>query len=531
MAFDQTTQKFKPNIDQLYNEWIKSIDAVRSHSVIKLEQTLVQLLGPENGINRLLSAIQTEPEPQESRCHAFYRMIGFPVVNNSKEIYNPGLDIIKCKTAAPNLNRKILIGKNPIPGFDILSKAREDFFQESLKIFSNPDNINASTTALSSGGTQILRKFVSVFEDADPFNMKADKQKYKINNDAKVGPHTILLSDYKDVSGNKSNSIDFRKHIIKPFIVDARIELGVTPQSKLIAVPFVSGEENLKISSIHTAQRPLIEKFIRERQVIDNKEANTDKILNYIKLVPSITDTDLIKKVKEHQNVYKSVQDNFIDSLQSIRGLMHELAFCQKTIEQMQGAYYWVPLCSTIGPEGGCKVQNVFTPDYIDPQNNGHLVTDRDKEIFEASGKVVPNPIADILYYGVKNTNFTSETTEALGNKAADNLRTLRTTRERALSKAGECLRNIEIIMGEFSGFGLCDVMAITSALKVLPLENLLGFLDEEAYARMQITLPALKEAKRESNFDEVMKAFSELVKGFYQIMDTIYEEEKKGKK
>src|SRR5690606_18206959 len=43
--------------------------------------------------NNAANAADIDPSsPQESRTHAFYRMIGLPVINENLQFYNPGFD-------------------------------------------------------------------------------------------------------------------------------------------------------------------------------------------------------------------------------------------------------------------------------------------------------------------------------------------------------------------------------------------------------------------------------------------------------
>src|ERR1700733_3501396 len=71
---------FNIDFDQLYTNFITPVDAIRSH------------------FNALVPSSQelNTPQYQESRCHAFYRMVGFPVVADDGDFYSPGYD--------PNLN-------------------------------------------------------------------------------------------------------------------------------------------------------------------------------------------------------------------------------------------------------------------------------------------------------------------------------------------------------------------------------------------------------------------------------------------
>jgi hypothetical protein len=80
----------------------------------------------------------------------------------------------------------------------------------------------------------------------------------------------------------------------------------------------------------------------------------------------------------------------------------------------------------------------------------------------------------------------------------------------------------IEIIMGEFSGLGLCDILAIVASLYIIPADKLLGFLDEDAFDRMKSALN-LPDASRDSNLTSCLNELTNTVKDFYNLMDKLY--------
>ena len=91
------TQNFEIDIDKVYKDFISEIDSIRSIvnvSTPENESKLAKL--NEQTIAGIVNTLKVETYPQESRCHAFYRIIGFPVINKSKDkMYNPGLDLVK----------------------------------------------------------------------------------------------------------------------------------------------------------------------------------------------------------------------------------------------------------------------------------------------------------------------------------------------------------------------------------------------------------------------------------------------------
>src|SRR6266545_4723393 len=100
----QDSQNFDINIDQVYSDFITSIDKVRSYTnsnSITTQSAASIFQNTNTALNKLRELTTVESSAQESRCHAFFRIIGFPIVSKDFKIYNPGLDIVY------NSNRKI----------------------------------------------------------------------------------------------------------------------------------------------------------------------------------------------------------------------------------------------------------------------------------------------------------------------------------------------------------------------------------------------------------------------------------------
>lgn len=545
-SLSQNNQNFTVDLDQIFKDWITPIDALRSYSRPDLNQEFSKLgnTNDKTDITAYVKNLGVETTPQESRCHAFYRMIGFPVVSEDNLMYNPGFDIFVCKGKKVPKSKKLAIARNPISSpkkFNTLSFEREKFVFDNLSIFSNPLSIKAGLLALSSGGTEALRKFNAPFDKkSDPFDVDVESQTYPVNLNGRVGEGKnakVSLKEYRDAGGNYGPPSDKRKHIIKPFIVDARIDFTVMPQSKLVAVPFVPDDSFLKVSATESVNRPLIEKVIRDR-ILASDPANSagtavNKVDDYVRKNSSISDNELINRVKGINNV--NTQEQFIDSLNVIITMVEALIKSEEFIRTYQSYYYWVPVPSETGPEGGVKVQGVFLPSYLQPQQDNKLATDKDKSILVAYAKSITNNInidataingaPDPKSYSISKTDFSSKTASGMGDNNAQDLETINEVRARVLNDAGTHLRNVEIIMGEFSGFGLCDIVAIMGALKIMPLGNLYGLLDEDAYNRMKVALPTAKETQE--SFLSSMDVFSKLVADYYNLMDSIYKSTK----
>jgi hypothetical protein len=535
-------QNFEIDINQITTDYLVPIDNIRSFANLNSNKNLLSSLTPTSDIPGLSKLLKIEKTVQESRCHAFFRLIGFPIVADGGVFYNPGFDIINCLNKQMDLGTKITIAKKPLPGFNKLSEDRELYSQNDAAVFSIPNSIDAGVLALCSGGTQKLRKFVSPMDqDSSAFdggNFQSKNQSYNVDTIALVGANAkgsnrVDLTDFQDQNGKTPSKFTSKRfHIIKPFIVDPRIDFTVQPQSKLVAVPFVPDNSFTKVSATENVTRPLIEKIIRDRLTVQDDTATAgtyvNSILSYVENIPAIKDDALIQLVG-NKALYKNEQDKFIDNVNTIRTMMTKLVDSIRIIRTVQGKYYYVPAPSTSGPEGGSTVRGVFLPNVIDPK----LVTPLDKSIFLSIAKGATNKVnSDTASNNSANdspsfaigTTFGPDTSTALGDNNATNQETLTQTRRRLMSKANEALETIEIIMGEFSGLGLCDIVAIIGALNIISKDKLVGLLDDGAYQRMQNEIPSAKDAER-AGLEESLQELTDRVKDFYNLMDKIYKD------
>lgn len=535
----QDEQNFDIDIDKIYNDFISAIDKVRSYtntSAISGQSATNIFKDKDTAIAKLKAQVTTENSVQESRCHAFYRIIGFPVVSAGKKIYNPGHDIIydSSRTIGPGASEeKISIAGNQISKFRDLSQQRERYILDINSIFSIPD-INSSTLALSSGYK--IRPFTaSTANSSDSFDMEPKNQQYKVDFSSLIGINNKLLTEYVDVNGNTPTKLTAQRvHLIKPFMVDPVIDFTVNDATKLIAVPFAPTKNSLMVKDNTFVARPILEQIIRDRFTVGNQESTVgtaDKsVIDYIKSIPAIQDEAIIAKINSG-DVYKlAEQTQFVKFINMIRAMLVKLVSAQIDISDALSKYYWVPSVPSTGPEGGCSVQGVFLSDKI----TNDFVTPRDKAIINSKIRVTINQInaqtANIqgvpdvggFAFDSFKTTFGPDTSTALGDSSAQSLADLTTKRNSILQKANTALRTIEIITGEFSGLGLCDILAIMGALYIMPKNDLLGFLDEDAIKRMNTSL---KISESSPGIQKAMDSLTSTVKDFYNLMDKLYQD------
>lgn len=551
-------QIFEIDIDQIYQDYIKSIDSKRSYVNI-IGQNTSQLLQAISGASNAPTINNLVPAKtyQESRCHAFFRIIGFPVVNEDmSKFYNPGHDIIYTAGRQITLDDKIAIANNPITGFNILSNLREQYFLNKLKIFSTPNTVDAGVLSLSGGANPAgTRKFAAPFlNNQQPFDMTIADQGYPGVYTSVVGGGSpgdsvagnINLIQYYDAGYNTpTTSLPMNKfHIIKPFIVDPRIDFACSPASNRIAVPFVPNKSFLLVSSTTYADPPLLETVIRDRFAVTNQLQNTgdytQSFANFIKDVANNPDQSILGQIAANDIQQLATNTQFLQFVNIIQAMAIKLVASQNAILAAQSQYYWLPVPSTSGPEGGCTVQGVFLPPSAaiqTAQKIQSLVTAADGNILISTAQSLfsqtnQNPqataaqgIPDAGGFAVSFKNsFNPNSTSSYANNSMVTLSKLTSTRQATLAKAGDALRTVEIIMGEFSGLGLCDMIAILATLYIMPPNDLIGFLDTDAQTRMSAAFS--NQSFSPSSLQTSMTSFCSTLNQFYQLMDVIYQNE-----
>ena len=541
----QDDQIYEMDIDKIYQDYIQNIDSKRSYVNI-VGQNIDNLLKSISGSTDANTANTLVPAKtyQESRCHAFFRIIGFPVTDSTQsKIFNPGHDIVNPERIKQN-GDKLAIAKdllNNSANFVALSNFREQYFLNNLKIFNNNTTVDAGVLALSGGAIPADRRFfASPFTNSSgPFDLTIKDQSYPGIYNTRVGDDDdIQLSDYLDASGNTpatSTLQPTKYHIILPYIVDPRIDFCCSPSVNRIAVPFVPNKSFLRVSSNVYTNPPLLETIIRDRITVNNQLANTgdytQQFANFIKNISNNPDESILGQINSNDIQQLSTNTQFLQFVNIIQAMVIKLVDAQKTISMAQGQYYWLPIPSTTGPEGGSTVQGVFLPSTASQQAG--LITTFDTNILIATARslfsqtqqnaqaAAASGVPDPGGFAVAVQNSLGPSSSAgYVNNSMQTLDMLSAKRNDILSKASDALRIVEIVMGEFSGLGLCDIIAVLGALYTMPSNNLLGFLDSYAVSRMNTqfnqTFPTV-------NYQTAMTSFTANVNQFYQLMEAIY--------
>ncbi len=514
-------QNYKIDVEAIYKTFIKQIISIRSISNIT---SLDNAFDVDNHAIK----ISTSDTPQESLCHAFYRLIGLPVMGEDGSMYSPGFDRQNNGSDTELKNKKGVARKIP-KKLHTLMLSRELNSVQSNQVFSL-QSIESGILALSSlnkrNFVEPLSKSDNPFDTTDPsYSLVGQSELVKELSEYVDGNGLTIDADSKALVLSKA-----RRHIIKPFIVNPLIDLTVNPSTNSVCAPFVN--DTLLFEDNH-AKFPFIELVCKirfdGRNKTDSITESQQKVIDYIKDAESFKDLEIIKQVSGSA-IKVTEKTQFLRIFNSIRAMITKLILSENTIDEVRKDILWIPIPDKRGPEYGSVTRDIVLND---PNINLSRYT-KDKTIAEKTIKKRFDEIThDVLKVTRKNLNnyafgevqLTLENTDGFGNNNSDDLANLVESRNHRCSQANEALRIIEIIMGEFNGLGLCDIIAIYGALWLVEKKDLIGLLDDAAVERMKL----IKELKEDPDIDsrsaalDAIKAFEKKVKELYELMDKIY--------
>lgn len=521
-------QNFEIDIEQLYDDFITSIDTIRSKvpGISKEELTL-------STVNSAASDVKISDDYQESRCHAFYRLIGFPVAASATQFYSPGFNKEinedeskleeQIKKAAEFLKNEPLIALMDKREIDCL-RTYNDFFEL--------QDINASVLALSSSNTKNLREFKSSLEKSTENPFEVLKQSHNV---------VFKSSDEKSllqyVNLNNISALGLpptRSHIIKPFLVDPRIDFIILPAENRIAAPFLPNKTSTKLYDNIYVQRPYIESVCRIRFDEGSKKseqsADEKKLINNILTSKTFKNSDILRAVaaKDPAKIYEASQ--LIKFLNIFRSMCKKLNIALKKISEVENKYRWTPIPNKKGPEFGSSTQDIVINN-DSALNHGEEVDIVDKELQSSIDKILSKQLEkdtiDLGNFALSKIQVSpdGENARSYGNINDDDINKLKEKRERVCSQANDALRTIEIIMGEFSGLGFCDIIAIYSALWLVDKKYVAGMMDDDAQKRM-LNIPKFVSADIAPSVEISLNEFGKKVKEMYEIMQLIYKNE-----
>jgi hypothetical protein len=480
----EDTQSVENDIDTLYQKFIVPIDQLRSIS--EAPSGFLQA----NQKKDILNSLKVDnTRPLESRASAFYRMLGFPVVDRNGNFYNPGFSPYRTSE-----EKKDKINTN-IDATDLqLMQSRETVFRAMRDIFSKQDT--AATIWSLVMGLQ-PKKFNNLDKPEQTF--KQTDRSDELAQIKKDNP--TLVSAIAAASSQLSSTLvgadfDGGTHLLLPFTVDPAVDFSVMPSDNKVCVPFLKDQSETKLSASPDVflLRPGIEYILRARlsDNIPNKTflADLENILTQQKK-PSQTPTasadslfSTIVALAEQNNIndvdlnevfgnFSSTQIKVVRQLiRAIKNVIEQLHESVSQLDQIRSKTNFLPLPSVNGPEQGGVVLETTAKTELDTKilqlTIKKLNAERDISIQADLGKFATP------FINLERTNSYDQQLQELNNL------------KKTLGKEGlDHLRKIEIITGEVSGLGLIDVLAVYTALWSIDIRALLGLLDTESFNRL----------------------------------------------
>lgn len=510
-------QSIKLNTNEIYDNFIKQIDSLRSFINVN-NPSNANILNNIKSTGISVSNLSIETKYQESRIHAFYRLIGFPVIGSGDLFYNPGFDLNK-KTNITNEYKTNVIN-NPIEGYYKFSSIKEDYYSKVVKSFFLNQGIESSCYSLSLYNIRDFEYLNTKYANQIDFDIES--QSYEVNLQDSL---KRLFSDYEDSSENNPEGlVNKRYHYLFPLMVDGRIDISA---SRKVAVPFVPDNTYLNLNEGYKTPRPYIEKIIRERfDYNNNSKSLGDSInseLNRVELQKIYNDTDIIDKIYGNDLYGLSEKNQFYRFINFSQAISERIGYCISEINQTQNKTYWVPIPSIDGPEYSVTTENVFL------QSAKALQTKLDLDICNIQTKIILQTLnSQINKTSNSNSTFTFDPFESTAQDKNDSTDSILDSELSKLIKyrAGVCkrsessLKELEVLTGEFSGLGFIDIIVIITSLYLVDKIYLLGLLDEDAYNRAKLILDFSEEkASVKNSILEIQKKCIELYSVFNSIL------------
>lgn len=523
------------DIDSLTKKFIEPINRIRSISRPAISQPASKSNNSKTAIIKNdFKGLQISGKALESRAHAFYRMLGFPVVGANNSFYNPGFDPVEHGSATRSLTKENINSSIP-KALQTIMNVREFKPEQLRQVFAKQD-ISSSVYAL------LLRypiPFNVLNESSGPFDV--DSQFHTVDDRSKEVEK--LVNDnpqLKDKINLVAGQFFGVNHILKPFIVDPRIENTVTPDVNKICVPFLLKKISTKINSNAFAQRPGLELILRKRlhnstidkkflkdveNLIANQTAATIDLTSIDR--QTLQDTlealandnkvsdDSLKIFENFTNIQAKVVSDLVKTIKVVIKKLHQAMI---TIDVIKVYINWIPLPSVDGPETGPIGAS------LSKTGANNSISDLDDIIMDLRLKKIDaeREVNELEDLGSFASPFAGSTANHNVKTINDQLQENIQKRDRYAKEAFKAMGVIETITGEISGLGLIDILCIYTALWAIDMKTLVHFLDEDAFQRLWDNNPKFRGVK------EVQDRFNSISGPLVSITDVFIEFETK---
>lgn len=527
-------QNFDINIAELYQTTFNGIDSIRSNADISKVRKGFSvnsdadnyLHAPANNLNSSTAIGTLRPPSYESRCHAFYRNIGLPIVNpqSPTQFFNPGFNP-DLNNDSQKITNYVTICNNFINSdIGAISLDKLEYLLNLNSVFALSD-INSSVLTLSSMN---IRPFNISLEknSGEVLNLTSNDQKYIANYTDTNGNDMLTYQGPKGQLPDKL--IEFnknigRKHLIRPFMTDPRI--AFTAKSKSVNIPFLLVPSKYPPCLLETICRQRFAAY-KYNNLSDYEQA-TIAYSKDLKLdIPDLLATNNSDPMKVRM---------YISFINYARALSKKLKINVTTLKQAQQFFHLLPIPSIYGPVNGISAQNIYFQDPFNTELDQKIIQLNTLNVIENIKISSEQAISRITGKPTELTNrqpipvfpMSMPDLEGSGNNIKDGLERTVNFRNKTFDAFNKALMNVEYVMGEFTGFGLCDAFVIQFALYLMEKPELYGLLDTEARDRLK-TLPEIDPKISDAQVPDVitcLKALENKVSSLYQVFQQIYDQ------
>jgi hypothetical protein len=481
------------NVSQMYSKLVVPIDqeyrSIANSPGLGTKDTTTRATNSqqEDVARKVLTGQEVDADNfVESRTHAFYRMVGLPVVSQDG-FYNSGHNPDQGSTLS---SRTMINDSLTNKDSDVLTLAslREDNAIFRRKVFNKQDDV-------STGYALLLRNskpFLMAETGKDPFFF--DKQSQPIAG-RKESIESFDTSD--DIKATLKSISESPSHILKPFIVIPAIESAITPNyKKRICVPFLKSIAETKATPNITLKRPIIEYIIRQRlkiketddlfldtarRVIQNSATTSDATSTNIKNAllaisgEATLNDDVLDGIQGFTTVQAATVVLFTKAIQvAVKELDDNIrSFDEQIIKQNIQ-----PIPNRLGPEFGGTIRTIGG---IKDRSEA----DKKIAVLELTRLLAQLRSQDDSAQVGNESSFASAIVADIHKDFDKPIKKLKSERDKSGSIATNNLKVIEVVTGEVSGLGLIDILAIYTALWTIDIGDLIGLLDNDSLSRL----------------------------------------------
>ncbi len=232
---DEDLQNIENDINTLATQFISPIENLRSISKPPLSENVSKDQSGASFINDFQNLQIDNNKALESRAHSFYRMLGFPVVAPDGSFYNSGFNPNGSKKLNKSQNINAKINNSSLQN---IINLRELLPLSLKKIFAKQD--------LAASLYTLLLRYTGPFNILDNSKKPLDIDNQTFIIDAR-NTEIFLFASYNNQLSDKilgtsstfsntpvGQNFSGGQHILRPFIVDPRIENTVMPDKNKI---------------------------------------------------------------------------------------------------------------------------------------------------------------------------------------------------------------------------------------------------------------------------------------------------------